>query len=866
MKTGKRRWGKGLVLGSCACFRAGDRLIVWVFLLVLLLSPACYAREEKSAWASWERRLVGLRAQVERLSRVSGKGEERIKKLEGSYGELLPTVGMVQAELADAGDLLEEKEVPIGLWKRHATFAARWKANRVAVDRLVKQVLGTGVEGGSKELKSLARALREQEGFAGRGRRGPPRSGLVRPPRRAYRGPDKVVPAYRGGKTKVEEEDLLCREETVAPEELRALAREELEGDWERIARFVKNRIAYEHYYGSAKTAPGTLRDRAGNDFDQASLLIALLRAAGYPARYVHGSIEIRDAEVRSWMGVSNAEWGGAMFASEGRPGVDISSASGVTVAVREEHVWVEARVGSPPEWKALDPSFVWVSPPELVVRNELTRSLGPFQAGKGKIDSNTEKETADYLKKSAGLLAKGKVGEGLEGGAPIRLPSLGFPPVAPGGRSLYREVAVLEEKTGLGAGDRIMISFRITTEEGEVKGKPVPLSLVAGKRVVLSYEYKRGEEKLLAGSWKGPELAPLYLTRVVPCLRVEGREVLRGKETIPGRKNLIGITIMRPGYEAETCEKRFISGSWLGIAIGGGRTRPALLSERIGLMEKALARRKKGEWTEDTLGELLCLTGFSFLAEGDAIAAVRQRILGVVDIAVPPAIVITSLSPAEVDLLDPRSSWEYELGIDQIRNERLPVSRRGSQLDRMIFTLSFGMTASYLEEFCLEQIFQGPSICTIGVLRRGANDRENSLPGTVTGGLLYLGPVRPVRLLDWEGWGQIAIDPASGNAVYDLAGGVAGGFLARRLSRKDVEGFLSRKTCTRLRAVNDTVKLVGRVRKGEREQSGKIASELVYLYLIESGVKTLGKEGWQRALFGIAMASAFEWHAVVGK
>jgi transglutaminase-like putative cysteine protease len=36
-----------------------------------------------------------------------------------------------------------------------------------------------------------------------------------------------------------------------------------------------------------------TLWTRQGNDFDQASLLIALFRAANIPARYVYGTVEI---------------------------------------------------------------------------------------------------------------------------------------------------------------------------------------------------------------------------------------------------------------------------------------------------------------------------------------------------------------------------------------------------------------------------------------------------------------------------------------------------------------------------------------------------------------------------------------------
>ena len=59
------------------------------------------------------------------------------------------------------------------------------------------------------------------------------------------------------------------------------------------IYEYVRNNINFEAYYGSRKGAVGTLDQMAGNDIDQASLLISLLRYKGIPARYVRGTIEI---------------------------------------------------------------------------------------------------------------------------------------------------------------------------------------------------------------------------------------------------------------------------------------------------------------------------------------------------------------------------------------------------------------------------------------------------------------------------------------------------------------------------------------------------------------------------------------------
>jgi hypothetical protein len=64
-----------------------------------------------------------------------------------------------------------------------------------------------------------------------------------------------------------------------------------------RIYNFVHDTIVTEIYAGSKKGAVGTLREAAGNDYDQASLLIALLRAAGVDARYQIGALALTNAQ-----------------------------------------------------------------------------------------------------------------------------------------------------------------------------------------------------------------------------------------------------------------------------------------------------------------------------------------------------------------------------------------------------------------------------------------------------------------------------------------------------------------------------------------------------------------------------------------
>ncbi|MEJ2066331.1 MAG: transglutaminase domain-containing protein [Reinekea sp.] len=119
---------------------------------------------------------------------------------------------------------------------------------------------------------------------------------------------------------------------------------EALGNDYIRIYEFVKNNIQTQWYAGSMKGAVGTLRQRSGNDVDQANLLIALFRASGLASRYVHGVIELPIEAVMDSLGLANAN---QAIRALGQAGVAHSPVirGGRVVAVNVAHTWVSAYV-----------------------------------------------------------------------------------------------------------------------------------------------------------------------------------------------------------------------------------------------------------------------------------------------------------------------------------------------------------------------------------------------------------------------------------------------------------------------------------------------------------------------------------------
>lgn len=151
-----------------------------------------------------------------------------------------------------------------------------------------------------------------------------------------------------------------------------------LDHDPVRLYNWVRNNVEYLPVYGSLKGADYALLTREGTDCDQASLLIALLRVSGIPARYAWGVMEIPEVSVTAWLDVAKVKAAGDVMVSTGIP-VSVVGTE-LEPALRMERCWVLAWVDADPargggggageSWVALDPSFKRheLLPPTVVI------------------------------------------------------------------------------------------------------------------------------------------------------------------------------------------------------------------------------------------------------------------------------------------------------------------------------------------------------------------------------------------------------------------------------------------------------------------------------------------------------------------
>lgn len=126
---------------------------------------------------------------------------------------------------------------------------------------------------------------------------------------------------------------------TTATPEITRLARD-LQYDPKLIYDYVHNNIDYVPYFGSLKGATLTYLDGSGNDFDQASLMIALLRASGYTASYEYGTMTISVYFACNW--VDMEPWSYNIYGVFVNGGIPIEYSGGNFLIAR---VWVKANI-----------------------------------------------------------------------------------------------------------------------------------------------------------------------------------------------------------------------------------------------------------------------------------------------------------------------------------------------------------------------------------------------------------------------------------------------------------------------------------------------------------------------------------------
>ncbi|OTU44260.1 hypothetical protein CAT37_09495 [Acinetobacter pittii] len=151
-------------------------------------------------------------------------------------------------------------------------------------------------------------------------------------------------------------EDLKPNEDVQISQEIKDLAAQ-LNHNPAKIYKWVYDNIEFVPTYGSIQGSAYTLETKRGNATDTSSLLIALLRASGIPARYVSGTIDVPAEVAKDWVGgVNNLGAAANLIGQGGVPSI-IMASGGKETHLRMEHIWVEAKLDFVPSKGAVQTS-----------------------------------------------------------------------------------------------------------------------------------------------------------------------------------------------------------------------------------------------------------------------------------------------------------------------------------------------------------------------------------------------------------------------------------------------------------------------------------------------------------------------------
>jgi RHS repeat-associated protein len=616
-----------------------------------------------------------------------------------------------------------------------------------------------------------------------------------------------IIAAYQGGDQTVTPEDTASAPEAPTTKEIADLA-ESLNWNPVSIYEWVKNNIETQWYWGCMKGAAETLRQKSGNDADQAALLVSLLRAGGYPARYVRGVIEFfPDIErAKHLVGIADENQLAAFFRKAGIPVKTVIDGGRIS-NLQIEHIWVETRVpyanyrGAVIDehgktWLALDTSIKVAgytygeteTLPEdfdlAAIRDDYlsdVRQDTPLEYLRDTLDAHLEDTQAGFTYEEL-LLDKTLQPEQMK--------------ILPAGLQ-FRQVAVTAEYNQLPEALLHRAVFTAAdTAQNELFTITLPVYELSNRKIILTYQPETVEDQEIINSYGGLANTPSYLVRLRPVLEVDDDRKAVGQDGLSmGSEFNLAIELTSP-KGAQRIENVHVIGNV--SAVG-------LVSQNAVAPEEIPADNKGAE-------QLLYETALNYidrwnLAEEELASLLQLSLCRPIPslITIGGVIDVTYLFDSPHDL-----EWKglyVDADLRTVEAARGPGA--GEELNsEVIFMQLSALQGSVLESRVLEDNFEVDSISTAKLLGIAANQGTSiltinadnidtllpTLPfadnikediiNSVNQNSAIRIPQSEILFEDWLGVGYVKENLQTGEAGYMLSGEIAGGMTAWGIDR----------------------------------------------------------------------------------
>jgi len=600
-------------------------------------------------------------------------------------------------------------------------------------------------------------------------------------------------------------DDLAETVEVQFTPEIRAKALE-LGNNPVKIYEWVRNNYKYEPYYGSLKGAQQTLLERSGNDFDQASLLIALLRAANIPAKYVYGTIEVPIERVMLWLGVKDPTVAADIIASGGIP-AKAGVSGGKITSIRLEHVWVEAFVNMYPSfgakngpgnaWTPIDPSYkehdlndsVDISKSVKFNETEYLRTQSKLPPSIIYLLALEDFHTANYQGSMHEVFYLKKIKEHEIGVLLGTLP--------------YKTVAVGSKFSSIAATLRHTISIGLRDPIADVSASVTQnICDITGKKVTVSYGPASDQDSAVMANYGGLLKTPAYLVKVKAEVRVDNTVILEGSATSMGESLKLNVQFATPGRYTDSIETDMAAGIYYNLGLSALNVADRHASNGLdnsnnlaGTFFDSINNR------DNEVGKVLHNIALQYFTHTNNASKVLEGLMHIHNIRSVNAGFV-SMSAKYRDFFGITVSPPIISGlvVDIPRYIQSPFSITGDKEQEKQFTIIQGLNSSYFEHAIWESFSGMDSVSTVKLLQLANEARQtiytinsanvsqilpllnqsqqvkDDIQNVVATGKEVTIPGSKISRNEWTGTGYIVRNPDTGEGAYMISSGLAGG------------------------------------------------------------------------------------------
>ena len=511
-----------------------------------------------------------------------------------------------------------------------------------------------------------------------------------------------------------------------------------------------------------------------------------------------------------SWTGADTPEIAAKILASMGNPTTSIVD-GGEIVAIKTEHVWVEAfcDVGeyrglgdetNAKMWIPLDPSFkrcnkiqgsINEDKEECYPESYYDISLLEEEDELGKIYKyNKFDEPMDELKDKLTEYLNNKSSEGKRvidviGGLEIIQEDIQVLPF-----SLPNKVVSINNKSSEISNDKKeKISISLIDEYG-LKGELyLNATELYGKKLTLSWLPNSEEDEKIIEKYGNILNTPAYLIEVKPVIKADG-EIQN-----------FSIKLGRIGLSSSTINATLIAGGYYALGLDYGSITENELNKCISNVNAVKDKvNTSNYYTDEVAGELVNGVVKTYFAKLDGINKITSEMYDVEDVrslsfgisGLKPRVQYTFNTPVDVSL----ESMYVDIGGDA----HTIVSRSGDEYSEKMYMINTGTIASSMESMVIEEVTGLPAVSTISIMEQAKNEGQkiydinkdnineilpllnidsyikDEITNAVNGENTITIPESEVNYYDWTGSVYIVSDPNTGASGYMISGGLAGG------------------------------------------------------------------------------------------